>query len=316
MQIRNLGVVALVVACLLGGCSNAETAKPSTSQPPKPAVMLDGTYRLDFDRAQQTMDGRPLPEEPYARTYAFRSACDADSCTATGVRVNDQNPSQLAGGGTVVLDYIGDEWVRTYNNSQTCRDAQVPVLESWSFKPGGGGSLAGRRRLAFVYSPCTGAYDQPVTVTRTGDVDPAVTVTDPGKVAPLTRSAGARLKGRYNRTITQGATGQKTTIPVKVTTTCVRNFNHCLTYVVTDAADGAPATAEGYQLQDGLWSVDRPFQGTCPDGAPVNGITHIEWTLPDQAADPIPRLTGTQRDAADPCPGTTNADIVLERIGD
>ena len=208
------------------------------------------------------MDGPPSPEDPYSRTYAFKSTCsgNANACVATGIRLNDQDPKQPAPGGPIVLDYLDGAWTRTYNNTQTCRGVQV---------------------------------------------------------VPLKHSAGEGLRGRYQRTITPAAPpAQPTTSEVKVTTGCIRNYDHCLTYVTADGVNGAPPTVEGYELSDGLWSLDRPFEGKCPDEAPVNGVTHTEFVEPGNAADPIAKLTGTQRDVADPCPGTTNADIAFERIGD
>ncbi|HEX4558098.1 MAG TPA: hypothetical protein VH166_02685 [Mycobacterium sp.] len=323
MKLKIVAVVALIFTCALAGCSSKKettSSSPSPTAQPKPAAVLDGTYRLDFDRTQQTMDGKPSPEDPYARTYAFKSTCsgDGNACVAVGIRLNDQDPKQTAPGGAIVLDYLNGEWVRTYNNTQTCRGVQVPVLESWSFKPGDGGAPAvGTRRLAFTMAPCTGAFEQPLTATRTGDVDPAVQLPDPAKVAALKHSAGEGLRGRYKRTITPAAPpAQPTTGEVTVATGCIRNADHCLTYITAEGANGAPATVEGYGLMDGLWSLDRPFDGKCPDQAPVNGVTHTEFLEPADAADPIAKLTGTQRDLADPCPGTTNADITLERIGD
>jgi hypothetical protein len=324
MNLKHLAVVALIATCVLAGCSKKETPSPSPSPTAqsataqsKPAAALDGTYRLDFDRTQQTMDGRPSPEDPYSRTYAFKSACNGNACVATGIRLNDQDPKQPAPGGAIVLDYLDGSWVRTYNNTQTCRGVQVPVLESWSFKPGDGGAPAvGTRRLAFTMAPCAGAFEQPLTATRTGDVDPAVQLPDPAKVVPLKHSAGEGFRGRYKRTSTPPAPAQPTTSEVTVTTGCVRNYDHCLTYVTTDGVNGAPPTVEGYELSDGLWTLDRPFEGKCPNEAPVNGATHIEFLEPGGAADPIAKVTGTQSDLADPCPGTTNADITLERIGD
>jgi hypothetical protein len=72
-----------------------------------------------------------------------------------------------------------------------------------------------------------------------------------------------------------------------------------------------------YQLADGLWTADIRYGVKCSDGSPVMDDIHSEWPLPDQPANSIPRLTGTQRDLyAEPCPGTSEASIVMERIGD
>jgi hypothetical protein len=81
---------------------------------------------------------------------------------------------------------------------------------------------------------------------------------------------------------------------IRVTTSCIRNTEHCLTY--------SPSTL---------------LQTNCSDGSPTTFDSHTEFVLPHQPANPIPRLTGTRRDVfADPCPGTQESDVVLERIGD
>jgi hypothetical protein len=80
---------------------------------------------------------------------------------------------------------------------------------------------------------------KPVTATRTGDVEPAVTVLDPAKQAPLTPSAGAGFRGRYNKMLT-GSDGQRASdVELTVTTNCIRNTDHCLTYSVSGGAGGA-----------------------------------------------------------------------------
>ena len=74
-------------------------AKPVASAPvasavARPAVVLDGTYRFDYDYEKQTINGAPYAIHTTDNTawWAFRSSCGPLGCVATGTQLDTQNP--------------------------------------------------------------------------------------------------------------------------------------------------------------------------------------------------------------------------------
>jgi serine/threonine protein kinase, bacterial len=107
--------VAVAVAELTAACSLGAEAAESPSEPIKSGAALNGTYRLDFDAAQQLAGGEPKPYDPFARWFAIRSTCSASGCIATGSRVKADDRRQRADPAfSVVLDWVGGEWVTTF----------------------------------------------------------------------------------------------------------------------------------------------------------------------------------------------------------
>lgn len=307
-------LAALLVVGMVAACSEGSTGEPA-AEAPQP-VALDGTYRMDVDRTDQTENGQLKPEDPFSMSYAFRSTCDGDTCVATGRKVTDDDPKRVDGTNVAVLDFVDGAWGRTVDSTATCGGAEVPVLEAWRLEPREDGTLRGTRRLGFHARGCRNAYEQPVTFTRIGDVDPGVTVPDPAKEKPLTPSAGAGLAGRYDRSVTSATGESLATAEIALSTSCVRNTQECLTFASVPGDDGV-GTVNPYVLKDGRWTFGWAFEDTCSDGAKVRGTVAIEWVLPEQPADPIQELTGTQRDFyVNPCPGSNVASIVLKRVGD
>ena len=178
------------------------------------------------------------------------------------------------------------------------------------------GALTGTRHTAFFGGGCGSVLEQFVTATRAGDVNPAVTIPDPAEEPALKPSAGAGLWGRYNKIQTQEGQPPIPVIELAVTTNCVRNTEQCLTYTVYEPVDKTRRVS-GYQLLGGRWASAVPYDVTCPDGSPVRITVETEWPLPQQPANPIPRLVGIQRDVyAEPCVKAVESQLVLERIGD
>jgi hypothetical protein len=313
MGIGWLATASLIAIGLIQGCSStSETAPPSASTPPKPA--LEGTYQVDIDGRRTLRDGGPDPEASTSLQWAFRSSCDLDACTAVAVPVDLENPPKT--GEPSIWDYVDGAWVKTVTGHSTCGGTSTPTLETWSLRPGGAATLTGTRHLAFFGVGCGSVIEQFVAGSRTGDVSPAVVIPDPAAQPPLTPSIGAGMWGRYNKIQTQAGQPPIPVIELDVTTNCIRNTEQCLTYTVYEPPD-KPRRVSGYQLLDGRWSSAVPYDVTCTDGAAVRIAVETEWPLPQRPANPIERLVGTQRDVyAEPCVKTVESQLVLERIGD
>jgi serine/threonine protein kinase, bacterial len=81
---------------------------------PGPGEVLDGSYRVDINRAQQTYNRLPDPQPPNVSTWwAFRTECAATSCVATGTLLDDNDHQQVSptgGDKPLVLDFRGGAW--------------------------------------------------------------------------------------------------------------------------------------------------------------------------------------------------------------
>jgi len=92
----------------------AAAPKPSSRNFPGPGEALDGSYRVDVNRAQQTYNSTPDPQPPNVSTWwAFRTSCTPTSCTATGTMLDDndhQNLSPAGGDKPLVLDFRDGAW--------------------------------------------------------------------------------------------------------------------------------------------------------------------------------------------------------------
>jgi serine/threonine protein kinase, bacterial len=165
-------------------------ASPSTSIPPPPAPgpVLDGSYRIDYDDADQTVDGNPttgtaLPDTAW---WAFRSSCTSTRCVATGARLVQEN-QQEPSGGAVVLQFADGRWQDTpYLSRSPCDNTNRPGTEtntvSWSLQPQPDGTLRGVQTQTVLTNECGfggHVYKTPMVVTRTGDVPPAAVLADP-----------------------------------------------------------------------------------------------------------------------------------------
>jgi serine/threonine protein kinase, bacterial len=98
--------------------SSAPAAAPTTTTSshnfPGPGEALDGTYRIDVNREQQTYNSTPDPQPPNVSTWwAFRTSCTPTACVATGVMLDDNDHQRLspAGGNKpIVLDFRDGAW--------------------------------------------------------------------------------------------------------------------------------------------------------------------------------------------------------------
>jgi hypothetical protein len=110
-------IVVAFTASLVAACASdsGDVGQPTTSQPSGAAV-FHGVYRANYAGDQQVWNGKPSPTQLSARQYAIRSTCADDKCVATGVRLRDDDATQVfqADDGKDVepltLDFVGGKW--------------------------------------------------------------------------------------------------------------------------------------------------------------------------------------------------------------
>ncbi|HTZ16037.1 MAG TPA: serine/threonine-protein kinase [Mycobacterium sp.] len=189
-EAKSPGTVTTTVAA-------APTAR-TTSAPP--LVLLDGGYRLDLNRVQQTYNSTPDPQPPNVATWwAFRSSCTAGRCLASGVLLDDANhqtPNAAAGGLFIVLDLRADAWqsrpetVRfpcTARNGTAALETTTQVL---SLRPQSHSSLQGTMTVTVQTNECGqlgGRIVIPAVAVRVSDVPPGVDVPSPPPMTTPTR---------------------------------------------------------------------------------------------------------------------------------
>jgi serine/threonine protein kinase, bacterial len=165
------------------------------------APALDGTYRLDYDRAKQTSNGVISNDGAQTSWWAFHSSCIATGCAATGTKLDNANHAvarTTGNGNTDVLHYVDGHWQGEPRPKQVqvrCRRAHRTVTSSqdqmvvWSLTPQADGTLRGVQ-IQTVHSNDCGALGAtlriPVVLTRVGDVPPGVPVADPEEAAATT----------------------------------------------------------------------------------------------------------------------------------
>jgi serine/threonine protein kinase, bacterial len=175
----------------------APTTK-NTSAPP--LVVLDGGYRLDLNRVQQTYNETPDPQPPNVSTWwAFRSSCTPVGCLASGVLLDDANHqtrNAAAGGLFVVLDLRAGAWQSRPESVQfPCRakngtaglETTTQVL---SLQPQSHSSLQGTMTVTVQTNECGqigGRIVIPAVAVRVSDVPPGVDVPSPPPMTTPTR---------------------------------------------------------------------------------------------------------------------------------
>jgi serine/threonine protein kinase, bacterial len=170
------------------------------------APALDGSYRLDYDRAKQTSNGVIGNDGARTSWWAFHSSCTPAGCAATGTKLDnaDHQVARTAGtGNTGVLHFVDGHWQSEPRPKQVqvqCRRAHQTVTSTqdqtvvWSLTPQADGTLRGVQ-IQTVHSNDCGAQGAtlriPVVVTRVADVPPGVPMADPSKVAASTEPPAA-----------------------------------------------------------------------------------------------------------------------------
>jgi serine/threonine-protein kinase len=217
-------------------------ATPVASAAARPAVVLDGTYRFEYDYEKQTINGAPYAIHTADNTawWAFRSSCGQLGCVATGTQLDTQNP-QVARTPPTPAEYrfTDGHWqsapVRRQLAQPRClgptgqvvAGANAVVLK-WSFEAQPDGTLRGLKTGTALTNEC-GLQGQvavaPVVAIRVGDVPNGVALADPASVAPAPTDtappqvAGPALDGTYrldfdlqNQTINGTVTGMSAAV--------------------------------------------------------------------------------------------------------
>jgi serine/threonine protein kinase, bacterial len=192
--------------------SSASAVLPGSS-PAAAQPVLDGAYRLDYDRAKQTSNGVIRNNGAQTSWWAFHSACTNTGCAATGTKldnVSHQVAKTTGTGNAGVLHFVDGHWQSAPREVQTqCREApgnQTSTQDEtvvWSLTPQPDGTLRGVQTQTVQSNGCgaQGAMLRiPVVATRVGDVPPGVDVADPGQASataavPATASSAAVLGG-------------------------------------------------------------------------------------------------------------------------
>jgi serine/threonine protein kinase, bacterial len=193
-QVAVAPVVAARVDAVPTGVDVADPAtvsiSPSTSTaaPHVAGPVLDGTYRVDFDLQNQTINGAVTGlGAAVTQWWAYRSACTPAGCAAAGSELADSN-QQEGTGTTNVLHFVDGHWQGTpdLQAPSQCDGTNNPVSDDetrlWSLQPQADGTLRGIEVGTILSNECGKqgtVYRTPFVATRTGDVAPSVIVADP-----------------------------------------------------------------------------------------------------------------------------------------
>ncbi|OBI16688.1 nuclease PIN [Mycobacterium sp. E2327] len=176
--------------------SRPSVPAPSAAPARPGGPVLNGTYKLTYDRSKQTTNGIPIRHDgPAASWWAFRSVCTANGCAATGTQLDDTNhqvASTVDGGHTYSLRFIGGYWQGGFQQERagcTEPNGQVSATQqesvAGSLAPQSDGTLRGTVTQTALSDECgaQGAVVRvPVVATRVGDAPPSVPVADPAQV--------------------------------------------------------------------------------------------------------------------------------------
>jgi serine/threonine-protein kinase len=183
----------------VNNASPPQVNKTSSSGSALAAPPLNGSYRLDYDRAKQTSNGVIRTNGGDTTWWSFSSACTASGCAATGAKLDEASHTSAKStgtGNTSVLHFVDGHWQSEPRQMQAqCQKARgAPIVAQsetvvWSLTPEPDGTLRGVQTQTVQTNECgsQGATLRiPVVGSRTGDVPPDVTMADPGKAANQT----------------------------------------------------------------------------------------------------------------------------------
>jgi hypothetical protein len=211
-QVAVAPIVATRVGDVPTGVTVADPATvssaPSTSTAPPHVAgpVLDGTYRVDFDLQNQTINGAVTGlSTVVSQWWAFHSVCTPVGCAAAGSELAESN-QQEGTGTTNVFHFVDGHWQGTTDLQapMQCDGTNKPVTDDetrlWSLEPQPGGTLRGTEIGTILSNECGNqgtVYRTPFVATRTGDVAPSVIVADPALfVAPTAPASTPPPAGR------------------------------------------------------------------------------------------------------------------------
>jgi serine/threonine protein kinase, bacterial len=182
------------------------TIAPSSPAPHVAGPVLDGTYRLDFDLQNQTINGTVTGlGAAVSEWWAFRSACTPAGCAAAGSELAESN-QQEGTGTTSVVHFADGHWQGTttlqapMECEKTDKAGRDDETRLWSWDPQPDGTLKGLQVGTILSNGCGTqgtVYRTPFVATRTGDVAPSVIVADPALFeAPSTPASPTSRAGR------------------------------------------------------------------------------------------------------------------------
>jgi serine/threonine-protein kinase len=175
------------------------TSTPAAAAPPPsfaatPPAPLDGVYRVDIDRTQQTFNDNPDPQPPNVTTWwAFRSSCTPRGCVADAIQLDNNNHQRATAEPPIVLDFRNGTWQSRPQTLQfPCVAANgIPsketVTQLLSLQPHANGPLRGMMTVTVQTNECGqqgGQISIPAVAERVGDVPPGVTVPNPAPESP------------------------------------------------------------------------------------------------------------------------------------
>jgi serine/threonine-protein kinase len=175
------------------------TSTPAAAAPPPsfsatPPAPLDGVYRVDIDRAQQTFNDNPDPQPPNVTTWwAFRSSCTPRGCVADAIQLDNNNHQRATAEPPIILDFRDGTWQSRPQTLQfPCVEAngtpsKETVTQLLSLQPHANGPLRGIMTVTVQTNECGqqgGQISIPAVAERVGDVPPGVTVPNPAPESP------------------------------------------------------------------------------------------------------------------------------------
>lgn len=212
-----VAVVAAVVALVphLGGDGHPDVPPATDAAAPvspvdpgasaaAPAPELNGTYRVDANRAGEKYNGVPNPQPPNVSTWwAVRSSCRPGGCTATGILLDDDDhriaAPATAATGRLTLDFIGDSWQSRPQTLQSpClgtdgRRGTQTTTQVLTLAPTISGVLHGAMVATVDSNECGQRGAQiwvPVVASRFGDAPAGVTAPDPAAIPAASSTPG------------------------------------------------------------------------------------------------------------------------------
>ena len=194
-QVAVAPVVATRVGDVPTGVTLADPASVAIAASSSPAAahvagpVLDGTYQLNFDLQNQTINGTVTGlAAAVSEWWAFRSVCTPAGCAATGSELAESN-QQEATGTTSVLRFADGHWQGTptlqapMQCDTTNKQGRDDETRLWSWDPQPDGRFNGLQIGTVLSNGCGTqgtVYRTPFVATRTGDVASSVIVADPG----------------------------------------------------------------------------------------------------------------------------------------